>query len=72
MWLAGADCGWNVLPTEGSRGVQSDSDRELRNAVLLIELLQATDNLKALKALDDIIAFMAARSDNLSVFALAT
>ncbi len=70
MWLGRADCGWNVLPTDGTPGVNSESRRELRNAVLLVELLQATDNLKTLKALDDIIAFMVGRSDNLTVFAL--
>jgi hypothetical protein len=70
MWLGGIDCGWNVLPTDGTPGIKSDSQRELRDAVLLCELLQATDNLKPLKALDDIIAFMIGRSDNLTVFAL--
>ena len=70
MWLGRIDCGWNVLPTDGTPGIESDSDRELRDAVLLCELLQATGSLKPLKALDDIIAFMIGRSDNLSVFAL--
>jgi hypothetical protein len=71
MWLGRIDCGWNVLPTGGTPGVKSDSDRELRNSVLLVELLQATDNVKRLKALDDIIGFMVGKSDNLTVFALA-
>jgi len=71
MWLGRIDCGWNVLPTELSAGVTSDSDRELRNAVLLVELLQATESTKRLKAMDDIINFMVGRSDNLTVFALA-
>jgi Protein of unknown function (DUF3160) len=70
MWLGRIDCGWNVLPTEGTPGVVSDSDRELRDAVLLVELLQATDSLKSLRSLDDILAFMIGRSDNLTVFAL--
>jgi Protein of unknown function (DUF3160) len=70
MWLGRVDCGWNVLPTDGTPGVHSDSDRELRDAVLMVELLQATDSMKPLKALDDIIAFMIGRSDNLTVFAL--
>jgi hypothetical protein len=70
MWLGRADCGWNVLPTDGTPGVKSDSDRELRDAVLLVELLAATDNVKTLKGLDDIIAFLVGRSDNLTVFTL--
>jgi hypothetical protein len=70
MWLGRADCGWNVLPTDGTPGVRADSDRELRDAILFCELLRETDGLKALKALDDIIGFMVGRSDNLTVFAL--
>jgi hypothetical protein len=70
MWLGRIDCGWNVLPTDGTPGINSDSNRELRDAVLLCELLQATGSLKPLKALDDIIAFMVGKSDNLTVFAL--
>jgi hypothetical protein len=70
MWLGRVDCGWNVLPTDDTPGVKSDSERELRDAVLLVELLRATRNLKPLQALDDIIGFMVGRSDNLTVFAL--
>jgi hypothetical protein len=70
MWLGRVDCGWNVLPTDGTPGVKSDSDRELRDAVLLVELLQSTESLKPLKAIDDIINFMVGRSDNLTVFGL--
>lgn len=70
MWLGRIDCGWNVLPTGATPGVKSDSDRELRNSVLLVELLQGTESLPRLKAMDDIINFMVGRSDNLTVFAL--
>jgi Protein of unknown function (DUF3160) len=70
MWLGRVDCGWNVLPTDGTPGVNSDSDRELRDAVLMVELLQASNSMKSLKAMDDILAFMIGRSDNLTVFAL--
>jgi hypothetical protein len=59
-----------VLPTEKSRGVVSDSDRELRNAALLVEVMRHTGGLKRLKAVEDIIAFLVGRSDNLSAFAL--
>ncbi|MBY0522486.1 MAG: DUF3160 domain-containing protein [Gemmataceae bacterium] len=70
MWLGRIDCGWNVLDTGATPGVKSDSDRELRNSVLMIELLTATDSLKRLKAMDDIINFMVGKSDNLTVWAL--
>jgi hypothetical protein len=70
MWLGRVDCGWNVLPTEASRGVKADSDRELTNAIVFCEALKASGGLKALKSLDDIIGFMVGRSDNLTVFAL--
>src|SRR5262249_9976223 len=70
MWLGRVDCGWNVLPTDGTPGVKADSDRELRDAILFCELLRETDSLKGLKALDEIIGFMVGRSDNLTVFTL--
>ena len=70
MWLGRVDCGWNVLPTDGTPGVKADSDRELRDAILFCELLRETDGLKGLKSLDDIIGFMVGRSDNLTVFTL--
>jgi hypothetical protein len=70
MWLGRADCGWNVLPPAPGSGVQVDADRELRDAILLVEVLQAGEGLKRLRALDDIINFMVGRSDNLTVFGL--
>ena len=70
MWLGRVDCGWNVLPTDGTPGVKADSDRELRNAILFCELLTQTKHVKSLKALDDVIGFMVGRSDNLTVFTL--
>lgn len=70
MWLGRVDCGWNVLPTDGTPGVKADSDRELRDAILFCELLIETKNVKSLKSLDDIIGFMVGRSDNLTVFTL--
>ncbi|MBY0459614.1 MAG: DUF3160 domain-containing protein, partial [Gemmataceae bacterium] len=70
MWLGRVDCGWNVLPTEASRGVKADSDRELTDAILFCEALKASGGLKALKSLDEIIGFMVGGSDNLTVFTL--
>jgi hypothetical protein len=70
MWLGRVDCGWNVLPTDGTPGVKADSDRELTDAIVFCEALKASGGVKALKALDDIIGFMVGRSDNLTVFIL--
>ncbi len=70
MWLGRVDCGWNVLPTDGTPGVKADSDRELTDAILFCEALKASGGLKALKSMDDIIGFMVGRSDNLTVFTL--
>lgn len=70
MWLGRVDCGFNVLPPDPRSGTKADSDRELRDAVLFCELLTATNGLKPLKSVDDIIGFMVGRSDNLTVFTL--
>ena len=40
MWLGRADTGWNVLPPDRQSGIVSDTPREVRNAVLLTQLLQ--------------------------------
>jgi hypothetical protein len=64
------DCGWNILPPDAQSGIQADADRELRNAVLLTELLDKSESVKQLKAMDDIINFLVGKSDNLSVFTL--
>jgi hypothetical protein len=70
MWLGRVDCGWNVLPTDGTPGVKADSDRELSAAIVFCEALKASGGLKPLKSLDEIIGFMVGRSDNLTVFGL--
>ncbi len=70
MWLGRVDCGWNVLPTNPAHGITGDSNRELRDAILLSELIQATGSVPRLRAMDDVINFMVGRSDNLSVFQL--
>ncbi len=59
MWIGRADCGWNI-----------NSDRELGNAVLLVELLTKTNSIKRIQTLDDLITFMVGRSDNLRIFDL--
>ena len=60
MWLGRADCGWNILHT----------DRELRNAVLLSQLVETTGSHRQLQTMTDIIDFMVGKSDNLGVFPL--
>jgi hypothetical protein len=67
MWMGRVDCGWNVLPTDGTPGVKADSDRELTDDIVFCEALKASGGVKSLKALDDIIGFMVGRSDNLTV-----
>jgi hypothetical protein len=71
MWLGRADTGWNVLPPDPQSGIVSDSQRELRNAVLLIQLLQSTGCINQLRQASDILDFMVGRSDNLSAFQLS-
>lgn len=71
MWLGRADCGWNVLSTDHIRGIEADSDRELRNAILLTQSVQSTGGLKRLQAISDIIDFLVGRGDNLDVFTMA-
>jgi hypothetical protein len=70
MWLGRVDCGFNVLPPVDTKGMRVDSDRELRDALLFCETLTATNGLKPLKAMDEVIGFMVGRSDNLTVFTL--
>ena len=70
MWLSRADCGWNVLPTDGTPGVESDSQRELRDAVLFVELLRDTGNRDRLFNMDQVIKYLIGRSDSLNVFQL--
>jgi hypothetical protein len=70
MWLGRPDTGWNVLPTYMSPGVDSDDRRELRDAVLLVQLLRQTDNRDRLQSIDRVIAYMVGSSDSLNVFQL--
>lgn len=70
MWLGRPDCGWNVLPTDTTTGVVSTGMQELRDAALLVHLMQATDRLADLESTETLLGFMVGRSDNLTVFAL--
>lgn len=68
MWLGRADTGWNVLPPDPQSIIVADSERELRNTVLLTELLQTTGNLERLRRMSDILDFFIGQSDNLTAF----
>jgi hypothetical protein len=65
LWLGRADCGWCVAPPHSNSGIHSDSDRELRDAVLLVDLLRASKRLEQLAAMDQAVELFLGRSDNL-------
>jgi hypothetical protein len=66
MWLGRADTGWNVLPPDPAAGIVSDSPRELRNGVLLTQLLGASGADARLQQVNEILDFMVGESDNLT------
>jgi len=68
MWLGRADTGWNILPPDPQSGIVSDAPRELRNAVLLTQLLESTGTIERLRQMSDILDFMVGESDQLTVF----
>lgn len=59
MWLGRADTGFEIA-----------EDRQLRSAIRLVKLLEASEGLEKLKAMNEIIDFMVGPSDNLTVFGL--
>ena len=66
MWLGRADTGWNVLPVDPQSGLKVDSARELRNGVLLTQLLEASDAKVRLEQMDEMLDFFVGESDNLT------
>lgn len=70
MWLGRADTGWNILPPDPQSGIVSDSRRELRNAVLMTELLRKTGADRKFRQICEILNLMIGESDNLTVFQL--
>ncbi len=68
MWLGRADTGWNVLPPDRQSGIESDSPRELRNAVLMTQLLESTGAIEQLQNMNHIVEFLVGKSDNLTPF----
>lgn len=71
MWLGRADTGWIILPPDPESAIASQSDRELRDAVLLTQLLRTTGAIDRLRQVSDIIDFLVGHSDNFTVFQLA-
>lgn len=70
MWLGRADCGWTVLPNNSEPGFDPHSERQLRNAVLLNDLLEHTGGMSRLWQLDNVLELLVGRSDNLSAWQL--
>jgi hypothetical protein len=68
MWLGRADTAWNILPPERDTGIVVDSQRELRDAVLLTNLVQSSGAAEQLKQTSSILDLMVGESDNLTVF----
>jgi hypothetical protein len=67
MWLGRADCGWVVCPEDHTQQSLTQSRRELRNAVLLTELLHESGGTSRLNELDSLIKYLVGRSDNFGV-----
>jgi hypothetical protein len=65
MWLGRPDCGFQVLPAHPESGIQNQSQRELRDAVLLIDLLKTSGQAPRLAALDHVLELLVGSSDNL-------
>ncbi len=59
-----------ILRTRLAPGVETDCDRELRDAALLSQLIESTGQLGHLRAINDLLNFFVGRSDNLGVFAM--
>jgi hypothetical protein len=68
MWLGRADTGWNILPPDPQSGIVSDTPRELRNAVLLTQLLESTGAIDRLQQMNHILDFLVGESDELTVY----
>jgi hypothetical protein len=67
MWLGRADTAFDILPPDRESGIVSDSPRELRDAVLVTNLLQSTGTIERLKQINGILELMVGESDNLTV-----
>ncbi|MGI9241686.1 MAG: DUF3160 domain-containing protein, partial [Verrucomicrobiales bacterium] len=67
MWLGRADTGWTVQPIDPKTGgIIANDLRELRNAMLLVQLLRDSGSLKELQAIDRVLAYMVGNSDTMN------
>ncbi len=71
MWLSRADCGFHIAPAHPESGIHNNDSRELADAVLLVELLQAAGKFGDLERIDAALEFLVGRSDNLRPCTLA-
>jgi hypothetical protein len=71
MWLGRADTAWNILPPDRASGIVSDSQRELRDAVLQTNLIQSTGAIERLQQIGGILELMVGESDNLTIFQMS-
>jgi hypothetical protein len=71
MWLGRADCGWTICSHEQDSLSQLQSLRELRNAVLLTDLLRNSGGLSRLQQLEQTLEFLVGKSDNFGVAQLS-
>jgi hypothetical protein len=65
MWLGRADCGFVVLGADPNAGLGIDGRRELRDAVILSEILSGPREAALLEKLNHTIELLAGESDNL-------
>lgn len=64
MWLGRADTGFFVGRADARSGVKNNSVREVRDAVILVELLSITKTLERLNVIDRLLGFLVGESDN--------
>lgn len=66
MWLGRADCGWFVTPASYGSGVHVDVERELRDSVLMVDLLTVAGKMPQLEAVEGTIRHFMGDSDNIT------
>ncbi|HEX4149399.1 MAG TPA: DUF3160 domain-containing protein, partial [Pirellulales bacterium] len=66
QWLGRADCGWFVTPASRGSGLHADVKRQLRDAVLLVELLTAAGQFERFELVSGLIGQFIGHSDNLT------
>jgi hypothetical protein len=71
LWLGRADLGFNLRPVDPASSIGADTNRERRDAMLLVLLLRESGELEHLAAVSHIIDFMVGSSDNVSIEAVS-